>query len=262
VKKAMLILGLILGYSVQAQILTKEDSLAAGLDVSTKTTVLSGYGEMVVSHNRGLKTTTANINRFVTFFGHRFSKNITLFSEIELENARVSGGSPTGDIGLEQAFLKFDINRDLYIVGGLFTPRIGITNENHLPTTFNGNYRHFVETILIPATWREIGVGVYGRVYRIPGLNYYFGVTNGLNSAGFTRTGGIAAGRSEGSNATASNIAVHAAGLYYYKNFRIQASGYYGGSAGINPLTADSLKLNSGLFGTPIGVGEVNVQYQ
>lgn len=244
----------------EAQILTKEDSLAAGLNVSGKTTVISGYGEMMGSYNRGTQTANASVTRFVTFMGHRFSKKVTLFSELELENAKVSGGSG-GEFSIEQAFIKFDLNRSNYIIAGLFIPRIGITNENHLPTTYNGNNRHFVETSLIPATWREIGVGLYGRFDRLPGFNYYVGLTNGLSSANFARQTGIRDGRFEGSNATASNLALSAAALYYYKNFRFQASGYFGGSAGITPQAADSLELNSGAFGTPVALAECNIQY-
>ena len=197
---------------VKAQILTKEDSLAAGLKMSGKTTVLSGYGECKVSYNNGLNTATANLTRFITFFGHRFSKNIALFSETEIENAKVSNGG-SGEISLEQMFLKFDINRNKYIIAGLFIPRIGITNENHLPTTFNGNDRPFVETLIIPSTWREIGIGLYGKTDRLPGFNYYFGLTNGLSSQNFKRNTGIREGRFEGNNATAGNIAITAAAL-------------------------------------------------
>ncbi|MFM6983232.1 MAG: hypothetical protein ACKOXF_03805, partial [Chitinophagaceae bacterium] len=199
--------------SLKAQVLTKEDSLAAGLTMTGKTTVLSGYGEMMMSYNKGTQTANANVTRFVTFMGHRFSKKVTLFSELELENAKVTGGG-SGEFSIEQAFIKFDINRSNYLVAGLFIPRIGIINENHLPTTYNGNSRHFVERNLIPSTWREIGVGLYGRFDRLPGFNYYLGLTNGLSSAGFTRQTGIREGRFEGNNATATNLAISAAGLY------------------------------------------------
>ena len=262
-KKLILLLGIgfCFNASVKAQILTKEDSLAAGLQMSGKTTVLSGYGESMFSYDKGQKTANINVTRFVTFFGHRFSKSITLFSELELENAKVANGSPSGEFSLEQMFLKFDLNRSNYIVAGLFIPRIGIINENHLPTTYNGNNRHFVESRMIPSTWRELGVGLYGKFDRLPGFNYYVGLTNGLNSAAFTRQTGIREGRYEGSNASATNVAISAAALYYYRNFRIQASGYYGGSAGVTPKQADSLMLISGPFGTPVALAEMNVQY-
>lgn len=72
---------------------------------------------------------------------------------------------------MEQAYLKFNLKPNQYIVAGLFTPRIGILNENHLPVNFNGVERPLVETFVIPATWRELGVGFYGSLNNIP-LNF------------------------------------------------------------------------------------------
>lgn len=243
-----------------AEVITREDSLAAGLVSSNSPTVISGYGSFKYSNNLTLQDAQANVDRVVVFIGHRFSRRISFFSETELENARVIGGMPSGEISMEQAFLKFNINRDNYITAGLFIPRIGIINENHLPTTFNGNERPYVETIIIPATWREVGVGYYGASRSIPGLNYSVALLNGLNSAGFTNGTGIGDGRFEGSAQTRS-LAVTGALLYYYKNFRFQTSAYLGGSSGIIPREADSLQLHSGAFGSPVELLEANVQY-
>ncbi len=248
--------------TANAQIFTKEDSLQAGLVRSSQATVLSGYGQAKVQYDLRYKTGEANLTRNVLFLGHKFSNKVYFFSEMELENAGVSsGGGFNGELSMEQLFLKFNINRDVYLTAGLFIPRIGIINENHLPTTFNGNDRTFVETFLIPATWRELGVGIYGNLRRMPGLNYSFAVLNGLNSAGFKNGTGIADGRFEGSQASASNVAVTGALLYYYRNWRMQASGYFGGSAGLVKRVADSLQLKSGPFGTPVGLVEANIQY-
>ncbi len=248
--------------SASAQVFTREDSLQAGLVRSTQQTVLSGYGQAKVQYDLRYRTGEANLTRNVLFIGHKFSRRVYFFSELELENAGVSStGGFKGEISMEQLFLKFNINRDIYLTAGLFIPRIGIINENHLPTTFNGNDRTFVETFIIPATWRELGIGLYGNSRRIPGLNYSFAVLNGLNSAGFKNGTGIADGRFEGSQATASNIAITGALLYYYRNFRLQASGYFGGTAGLVKRVADSLQLKSGAFGTPLGLVEANAQY-
>lgn len=244
-----------------SQVLTKEDSLAAGLISTNATTVISGYGSFKYSNNLTLETAVTNVDRVILFVGHKFNKRISFFSELELENALVAGGKASGEFALEQAFLKFDINRNNYITAGLFIPRIGIINENHLPTTFNGNERTYVETFVIPATWREIGIGYYGTSRRLAGLNYSFALLNGLNSAGFESGTGIKDGRFEGSNASASALAVTGSLLYYYKNIRAQVSGYLGGSAGLPGYQADSLQLESGAFGTPVELLEANVQY-
>ncbi|HTJ52138.1 MAG TPA: hypothetical protein VL443_21905 [Cyclobacteriaceae bacterium] len=252
---------LISSIGAYSQVLTHEDSLSAGLIRSNNITVISGYGQVKVQYDANYKTATANLTRNVLFLGHKFNNNVFFFSEMEIENAKVTNGNPAGEISMEQLFVKFNINRDLYLQAGLFIPRIGIINENHLPTTFNGNDRTFVETYIIPSTWREVGVGLYGNMRAIPGLNYSFAVVNGLNSKGFVNGLGIREGRQEGSNATASNLAITGALLYYRGNWRLQTSGYYGGSAGLTKRVADSLQLQSGPFGTPVSLVEANVQY-
>lgn len=252
---------LLLAGTLKSQVITREDSLNAGLVATDGTTVVSGYGQMKVQYDFRDKTASANLTRNVLFFGHRFSKKIYFFSEMEIEDAKIVGGEPSGEISMEQLFLKFNLNPRQYFTAGLFIPRIGIISENHLPNTFNGNDRPFVERFIIPATWREIGVGFYGSSTRIGGLNYSIALMNGLNAANFGGGEGIRDGRFEGSNATAGNIAVTGALLWYHKNWRVQMSGYYGGACGLNPRQADSLQLSSGPFGTPVALGEVNLQY-
>ena len=156
--------------AVRAQVITSEDSLNAGLVRSDRTTVISGYGEVKVSYDQQLGTGVANLTRNVLFLGHRFNDHISFFSEMELENARVENGRAGGELSMEQLFIKFDLTKDIYLTGGLFIPRLGIINENHLPTTFSGNDRPFVEQFIIPSTWREIGIGLYGGVKLIGGL--------------------------------------------------------------------------------------------
>jgi hypothetical protein len=260
-KKSTLFSFCILALSSQAQILTKEDSLTAGVIATHSATVVSGYGNVKYKYDVNNKVAHANLDRAILFLGHKFNDKISFFSELEIEDAKVAGGEPGGEISLEQAFLKFNINKDVYLTAGLFIPRIGIINENHLPTTFNGNDRPFVETLIIPSTWREIGVGLFGNLRAVPGLNYSVALVNGLNSAGFESGSGIREGRFEGRDANASAIAVTGALLYYIKNFRLQASAYYAGSAGLTKVEADSLQLSYGAFGTPVALYEADMQY-
>lgn len=60
------------------------------------------------------------------------------FQKQKLRMQKLKGGVPGGEIALEQAFLRFKFNSKQYLVAGLFTPRIGLLNENHLPVNFNG----------------------------------------------------------------------------------------------------------------------------
>lgn len=260
-KKILLFAFTILAIGAKSQIITSEDSLSAGLLRNSSSTIISGYGQAKVDYDMRLGTGVASLTRNVLFIGHKFNEKFSLFSEMEIENAKVESGA-SGEVAMEQLFLKINLNREMYLVTGLFVPRIGIINENHLPNTFNGNDRHYIESLIIPSTWRELGVSLYGQTRMIPGLNYTLSLMNGLNAAGFEYGSGIRGGRQEGSFASASNIALSASLLYYYNNFRIQLSGYYGGSCGLPKQVADSLKLNNGALGNPVSLIESNVQYR
>lgn len=257
---SILLFSLVLCATGRAQFLTGEDSLTAGLNPTAKNVILSGYGEANYTYDQNFQVAQFNLARAVLFVGYRFNSKITLLSEIEIEGAKVS--SSGGEISVEQCVIKFDLNRNNYIMAGLFIPRIGIMNENHLPTTFNGVNRPFVETRVIPSTWRELGIGYYGSSNAIPGLNWSLGLVNGLNSSGIAGSTGLVNARFEGQKATATNLAVTGSILYYFGDFRLQASGYYGGTVGLSPREADSLGLNYGTFGTPVGLTEIDCQYQ
>ncbi|MES1159316.1 MAG: hypothetical protein ABUM51_01030, partial [Bacteroidota bacterium] len=137
----------------QKLMITSEDSL--NNNAAKNKTVISGYGSAFYQRNFNQKQSTFTLERAVLFVGHQFNEKIAFFSELELENAKVTAGeSGTGEISMEQAYLKFNLNARQYLVAGLFVPRIGILNENHLPSNFNGVERPQVETLIIPATWR------------------------------------------------------------------------------------------------------------
>lgn len=242
----------------QQLLLTNEDSLNAGQ--SSSKTVISGYGSAFYQRNFNAKRSTVNLERVVLFIGHQFNAKISFFSEMELENAKVTGEGSRGEISMEQAYLKFNLNAKQYIVAGLFVPRVGILNENHLPVNFNGVERPIVEQAIIPATWRELGIGFYGRSKRIP-LNYSIALINGLSSAAFVHGTGVREGRFEGSNASANNLAATAALQYYYNDFTFQVSGYAGGTNGLGKRASDSLDLSSGPLALPLYLGEADVQW-
>jgi hypothetical protein len=223
-------------------------------------TSIGGYGNVMYQRDFNAEYSTINFERLVLFIGHKFSSRISLLTELEIEDAKVAGGEEGGELALEQCYLRFNINPSSFLVAGLFLPRIGIINENHLPNTFNGNERPRVERYIIPSTWRELGVGIYGTVNRLP-LAYSFAIVNGLNAGGFEHGSVIRGGRFEGKDASANNLALTGSVQFYKNNFSAQMSGYYGGSVGLSQRLADSLKLESGFFGTPVMLGEANIQY-
>ena len=245
----------------QKLLITSEDSLNS--NVARNKTVISGYGSAFYQRDFNASQSSMTLERAVLFVGHQFNEKIAFFSELEIENAKVAAGeSGTGEVAMEQAYLRFNLNARQYLVAGLFVPRIGILNENHLPNNFNGVERPIVESLVIPATWRELGVGLYGSLDRLP-VNYSVALVNGLNSAGFEHGTGIMGGRAEGSTALANNLALTASLQYLWNNFKFQLSGYMGGTVGLSKRSADSLNvgLETGAFGSPLYLGEFDVQY-
>ena len=100
---------------------TGEQSLLSGL-IGAASTTIGGYGNTYYQHNGSSRAAHVNLERFVLFVGHRFNAGISLFSELEVEDAKIAGGEKGGELALEQAYLKFDLGRSAYIVAGLFLP--------------------------------------------------------------------------------------------------------------------------------------------
>lgn len=238
---------------------TGEDSLNS-YGAGHARTVISGYGEVHFQRDYNMKVSTASLRRAVLFVGHQFNGRIAFFSELEVENAKVAGGGVSGEVAMEQAFLKFALNPRQYITAGLILPRIGIVNENHLPTNFNGVERPLVEQLVIPSTWREIGIGFYGQSSALP-FTYSAAIMNGLNSQNFNHGTGFKGAMNEGQNAGANSLAFTAALQYFAGNWKFQVSGYMGGTTPVRPGAADTLQLESGILGTPLMLGEADVQY-
>ncbi len=238
---------------------TGED-LLTGNNADHSQTVISGYGQASYQRNFQYKTSTINLDRVVLFVGHQFNNKIAFFSELEIADARIEGGKPQGEVGMEQAYLKFSLNPRQYFVAGLFIPRIGILNENHLPTNFNGTERPLVEQLVIPSTWRELGVGFYGQMSTLP-IAYSIAVVNGLDASRFTHGTGIGDGKGGGQRSSGNNLAATASVRAFVGDFQIQVAGYAGGTLGLSSYEADSLRMTSGMLAAPIYLGEADIQY-
>ena len=142
-------------------------------------TVLSSYGE--VNYNRPTRHTEnaqADLRRFVLGLQHRFSPTTKLVSEVEVEHA-VSSADDAGEVALEQAYIEHQLGATWAARGGLFLVPIGLLNESHEPTAFYGVERNFVETAIIPTTWREGGVQVVGEFGN--GMTLQTGVSTGFD---------------------------------------------------------------------------------
>lgn len=171
-------------------------------------TTIGGYGE--ITYNGYLKDgsrNTADLRRFVLFFGHDFNDRLSFMSEVEIEHA-ISSADDHGEVEVEQAYLNYAFNPALNLKAGLFLMPFGLLNRNHEPPVFHGVMRNEVETRIIPTTWREGGIGLYGTTPF--GLSYDVGVVTGFDVAKFDDAGEpLAASHQELQLARASDLSVY-----------------------------------------------------
>ena len=223
--------------------------------------IISGYGEASYTYLDRQQKASFNFNRAVVLMSYRFNKNIQLVTEFELESAGVEAGGRSGEFSIEQAYLEFKLNKNNRIVAGLFIPRIGYTNEYHLPGDHFGVARPIVETVIIPTTWREMGISLKGNFENLGGMEYQLSLMNGLNAENLEYGNGLRGASQEGRATLGNSLALQGAINGYTGPIRLQLSGYIGGSAPYEPKLADSLGLESGPFGSPVFLVEGNAMY-
>jgi hypothetical protein len=165
-------------------------------------TSLGGYGELTLNKVQGTPA-VVDLRRVVLFVGHRFSDGFRFVSELEVEHAVASSSDP-GEFEVEQAYLDWSMSPRFNLRGGLVLVPVGIINQFHEPPTFNGVDRPEVDTLVIPSTWREPAVGVFGELG--PGLRYQLYVLDGLDANGFTAASSIREGHQEAALARAGDL--------------------------------------------------------
>ncbi len=168
---------------------------------------LGGYGEAYYSNRlSGGASDTADAYRFVQYVGYKFNESIVLNTEIEFEHG-TTGSTPNssgGSVSVEFMALDFFWKKEANFRTGLVLVPMGFINEVHEPPTFFGVQRPEVETRIIPTTWRELGVGVFGNVGEDVAYRAY--VINGFDATGFSSSG-IRSGRQKGNRVRAEDLA-------------------------------------------------------
>ncbi len=189
--------------------------------------MIGGYGE--IHYNQPLNATSFNngkldVHRMVMLLGYNFSRRVQFITEIEYEHVK--------EVFVEQAFLQFKVNNYLNVRAGLVLIPMGILNEYHEPTAFNGVERPFIDNIISPTTWREIGLGVNGNIIGVS-LKYQAYIVNGFGSyngkAMLNGSNGLRKGRQKGANSFI-NAPNFAGKIEYYglRGLNIGLSGYFG----------------------------------
>lgn len=231
-KKILLILMLVLsGLATYAQNADNNSNFftnsADNLLLNNNRLVVGGYGE--IHYNQPLdgstyKNGTLDVHRVVMLFGYNFNERTQFVTELEFEHVK--------EVYVEQAFLQYKINSAINFRGGLMLVPMGIINEYHEPTTFNGVERPLIDKYISPTTWREIGFGIIGNILPLS-LKYQAYIMNGLNgydgSARLSGRNALRKGRQKGAESYISspNFAVKVE-YYAVRGLNIGLSGYFG----------------------------------
>lgn len=220
---------------------------------------IGGYGEAVMTRN----FFSQSFNRYnaperyknddshgrfdlphVTFYlGYDFGHGWTFGSEIEFEH----GGNETaveieaeesgeyeaetekgGEVALEQFWLNkaFWQGRFNIKAGEIIVP-VGYSNAHHEPLNFFTCYRPEGEATILPNTWHQLGLSLWGR---LNDWGYEAQFLSGLNSESFTAEKFAHQGATSPYEFKVANCYAVALRIdnYSVKGLRIGVSGYYG----------------------------------
>lgn len=167
---------------------------------------IGGYGEVLYENftSEAQNGSPAGVGdtfdalRAILYVGYKFNDRLLFNSEIEVEHA--------DEIGLEFAYLDYRLRDDVGVRAGLLLAPLGFLNELHEPPVFLGTERPVTESRIIPTTWRENGIGLFGGTDVISWRAYLMGSFDG---AGFGASG-LRGGRQKGSRALVEDLGIAA----------------------------------------------------
>lgn len=238
------------GFTVSAQ--EKTDNALSRLSVG-------GYGEAVMSRN----FYSQHFNRYrdpltykddkshgrfdlphVTLnLGYDFGRGWTMGMEIEFEHGGTESAveidadesgeyeaetEKGGEVALEQFWINkaFSGGRFNVKAGELIIP-VGEINQHHLPNEFFSVYRSEGEAKLLPNTWHQVGLSLWGS---LPQWRYEAIFTSGLDAERFGHNCFVHYGATSPYEYKLANVYAGAARIdnYSVKGLRLSLSGYYG----------------------------------
>ena len=250
---------------------------------------LGGYGEAVMTRNffsdNYLRYTSAekykdasshgrfDLPHVVLFIGYDFGNGWTMGSEIEFEHGGTEsaveveeeeGGEYEseiergGEVALEQFWIQKSFSPAFNIKMGHIIVPVGGTNQHHMPTEFFGVYRPEGENTIMPCTWHETGISLWGVV---GDWRYEAMLLPGLDSDRFGRLNWIKDGAG---SPYEFKIANSYAGAFRIDNYsvpglRMSISGYVGNSFN-NTLSVNESKTYENVKGT-VTIGAFDFNY-
>jgi hypothetical protein len=178
---------------------------AAAAPAVPQTGAVSGYMDFHFNQPTDGTPGILDFHRFVLLFTHSFSDRLRFVSELELEHGFVESREAGGELELEQAYLDFLVTPSLNFRAGMMLVPVGIINERHEPPVFHGVERPFVDTVIVPTTWFDVGAGIHGSFG--PGFRYRAYAMAPLDATQFSAEEGLRGGAQHGSEAQVRNVA-------------------------------------------------------
>lgn len=195
-----------------------------------------GYGEFGYQKEHG-GLARADVLRAVLYTGYKFSNRVLFNSELEVEDASTEVG---GNVNVEFAYLDYLLHPQANVRAGLVLMPVGLVNEMHEPTAYLASRRPLTETVIIPATWSELGAGVFGESGRWTYRGY---LTTGLRGSEFTGEEGIRGGRQGGGNAIAEDLAVVGRADFHPFEGTMLGGSIYSGNTGQGQRTGSDQRI-------------------
>jgi hypothetical protein len=204
---------------------------AGALPIAAPALSWFGYGELNYSRpGDNPAEARADVGRFVLGTSYRFDDRTRLVTELEIEHA-IASSSDAGEVEVEQAYIEHALGKDIYAKAGLMLMPVGMLNESHEPTRYHGVFRNFIETAIIPTTWREGGVGLQGTTRS--GLRWDAGFTTGFDLSKWDATS------QDGSESPLGSI---------HQELSVARAASMSGYAAVNYTGLTGLRLGASLF--------------
>lgn len=229
---------------------------------STSRLQIGGYGEAVYSRNfysdSPFRYRSSNASQYkndpshgrfdiphaVIYLNYDFGKGWKLGTEIEFEHGGTGGAiekedeeggeweietEKGGEVELEQLWIQKTFFPELNVRAGHIVVPVGLTNSAHEPLNFFTVYRPEGERTILPCTWHQTGVSIWGYSKKLH-LRYEAQITSGLDANMFDRTYWIGKGANSPYEFEVANKYGFAGRLDYYpvRGLRLGLSGYFG----------------------------------
>ncbi len=291
-------IGLFLLLMVVQPMMAQNDTITIG-NKSPKDSVkihsrltIGGYGEAVYKYNfysdnmfrysRAEKYANSkghgrvDLPHAVIMLGYDFGRGWTFNTEIEFEHGGVEAAVEMedeeagefekeiergGEVALEQFWLqKSFLDSKINIRAGHIVVPVGGTNNAHLPNEFFGVYRPEGENTIIPCTWHETGVELWGR---IKGWRYDVMLIPSLNSNMFTVANWANGGSASAYEFRVANKLAVAARVdnYSVRGLHIGISGYVGNCFSNDAITNEKASRYEKVKGT-VAIGGLDFSYK